>query len=128
MRRYLCSIGALLCCVLASCVDLDVHGQATHFEPLSPGVTPREIVVAHDVTVNLSTGYSRKLLNGSVWSAAGSVPQGDVYKPHDTVFSVEGLNVHEAYLVLSGSKLVGYYLPAEHAYVSQPHPVDVPIR
>jgi hypothetical protein len=60
--------------------------------------------------------------------AVGHIQQGDVYRPRDTVFSVEGTNVHEAYLVLSGEKLVGYYLPAEHSYVTQSRPIDVPTQ
>ena len=35
----------------------------------------------------------------------------------DGPFTVEGANVHEAYLVLSGNVLVGFFLPVEGAFV-----------
>ena len=31
-------------------------------------------------------------------------------------FTVEGAHVHEAYLVIAGEKLVGFYLPVESSF------------
>lgn len=72
-----------------------------------------------NVHIKLSTGYDRTLRRGTVWLNVGSVAAGDVYRPRDTVFSLEGTNVHEAYLVLSDGRLVGYFLPAENSFVPQ---------
>lgn len=52
--------------------------------------------MARDIEIQLSTGYRRTLRQGTVWMAAGRIAEGEVYKPRDTVFSVEGTNVHEA--------------------------------
>lgn len=68
------------------------------------------------VTLTLSTGYQRSLLTGSRWEHVGSVPQGDVYRPVGTVFTIEGANMHEAYLVIRGDSVVGFYLPGEKSY------------
>jgi hypothetical protein len=39
---------------------------------------------------------------------------------HNQVFMVEGAHVHEAYLVLDGDQVVGYYLPVERAFAPAP--------
>lgn len=52
----------------------------------------------------------------SVWKPVGRVPQGAVYRPVGTIFTIEGRQVHEAYLVLNDKKLVGFYLPGEQNY------------
>jgi predicted acetyltransferase len=48
--------------------------------------------------------------------SAGRSQEGQVYKPVDGVFTVEGAQVHEAHLVLEGDRLVGFYLPVERAF------------
>jgi hypothetical protein len=116
----------LASCLLLACVD--IRGASTSLSPPAEGTGTPSITVARDVQITLSTGYHRTLRQGTVWLAAGVIPEGSVYKPRDTVFSVEGTNVHEAYLVVSGGKLVGYYLPAEGSYVSQSQPIDIPIQ
>jgi len=40
---------------------------------------------------------------------------------------VEGAHVHEAYLVVAGDRLVGFYLPVEKAY-SPATPVSLKVR
>ncbi|MGT2494407.1 hypothetical protein ACU4GD_37915 [Cupriavidus basilensis] len=61
--------------------------------------------------IQLDTGYTRQLAANSVWKRVGHVPQGEVYRPVGTIFTIEGRQVHEAYLVLKDNKLVGFYLP-----------------
>jgi hypothetical protein len=41
------------------------------------------------------------------------------------VFTVEGAQVHEAGLVISGAKLVGFYMLVEKAFVPLDRPVDL---
>jgi hypothetical protein len=50
----------------------------------------------------------------------GRTSEGDVYKPVGRVFTVEGAHIHEAYLVLVGNRLVGFYLPVERAFAPAP--------
>jgi hypothetical protein len=55
--------------------------------------------------------------------AVGILPEGTVYRPIGTVFSIEGRNVHEAYLVVHAGAVRGFYLPAESRYSPLPNPV-----
>lgn len=75
--------------------------------------------LARELVIPLATGYQRKLPAGSFWSMAGTIPQGNVYRRHKDVFTLEGAHVHEAYLVIDQDRLVGFYLPAEQGFSSQ---------
>ena len=88
---------------------------------------PQRIEIAEEATVRSSSGYSRLLPAGSIWELRGTLPQGRVYKRVNDVFTVEGAHVHEAYLVVSGNRLVGYYLPVEQAY-SPADPVSLKLK
>ncbi|WP_346430271.1 hypothetical protein [Cupriavidus basilensis] len=80
------------------------------------GTEVRSIVILATAKIQLDTGYSRELAETSVWKRVGRVPQGTVYQPVGTIFTIEGRQVHEAYLVLKDKKLVGFYLPGEQNY------------
>lgn len=82
----------------------------------APGGRAATIAVRQPAVLNLGTGYPRTLAAGSRWRLAGALPQGLVYQAAQGVFTVEGANIHEAYLVLRGREVVGFYLPAEQAY------------
>jgi hypothetical protein len=73
--------------------------------------------VQQDVDIVLDSGYGRRLARGSRWAQAGTLPQGDAYKPVGGVFTVEGAHVHEAWPVMSAGEVVGFYLPVEKAIV-----------
>lgn len=73
-------------------------------------------VLVRETEIVLATAYRRTLAAGSRWKYAGRIPQGEVYRPHMDVFTLEGSHVHEAYLVLEHGLLVGFYLPAEQGY------------
>lgn len=73
--------------------------------------------------MRLSSGYERKLAVGSRWRLIGTLPQGDVLRPMNGIFTIEGRQVHEAYLVVSGTRLVGFYLPGETHF----SPLDSPV-
>lgn len=66
--------------------------------------------------IRLETGYTRTLATGSSWQRVGTLSQGAVYRPVGTIFTIEGRQVHEAYLVIADQRLVGFYLPGEQAY------------
>jgi hypothetical protein len=86
-----------------------------------------EVLVAADLPIRLSTGYTRTVPEGGRWRAVGTLPQGVVYQPINTVFAIEGRQVHEAYLVLRGGAIQGFYLPAESHYSALQDPVLLPI-
>jgi hypothetical protein len=77
---------------------------------------------------SLTSGYSRTIASGTQLIDIGMVAQGRVLRPTNTVFSVEGAHVHEAYLVIDGPKLVGFYLPFERAFVSLASPFDLKLK
>ena len=56
-------------------------------------------------------------------TSAGAIAQGTVYRAAQGVFTLEGANIHEAYLVLRGQELVGFYLPVEQAFSPLKDPV-----
>lgn len=77
---------------------------------------PSRIQLKTPAEIRLETGYTRKLAAGSSWQRVGALPQGAVYRPVGTIFTIEGRQVHEAYLVIADQRLVGFYLPGEQAY------------
>lgn len=79
------------------------------------------------VSLSLGTGYSRNLREGTRWNYVGTIPQGDVYKTTDQVLTVEASNIHEAYVVIDASKLMGFYLPTEKSYSPLSDPVELSI-
>jgi len=104
-----------------------VSSEPARFTPLATGASPVILRMTAPVPLRLDTGYSRVLPAGSRWQAVGSVPQGAVYRPIDAVFSIEGRHVHEAYLVVQGSVLQGFYLPAEYRFSPLSQPISLPL-
>jgi len=74
-----------------------------------------------DVKVKLNTSYERELKGGTNWNYVGQIQEGNVYKTNDQVLTVEGSNIFEAYIVLSGDKLIGFYLPVEKTFCPLAH-------
>ncbi|WP_254700423.1 hypothetical protein [Trinickia violacea] len=81
------------------------------------------LVVKQDAIVHLASGYERRIAAQSRWRSAGTLPQGQVLRPVGTVFTIEGRQVHEAWLVVAGEELVGFYLPGESHF----SPLDKPV-
>jgi hypothetical protein len=111
MRLVLVVLGAL---GLAACASEVVRRPTKLTAVTSPAAEVIEVV--EDVSVSVGPGYDRTISRGSVWTRIGRAAEGDVFKPVDRVFTVEGAHIHEAYLVLNGDRLVGYYLPVERAF------------
>lgn len=106
---------ALLLCALSACAV--VHTPVS-MRLLTPAAAAFPSTLGKDLHIDFGTGYSRGIKAGSQWEHIGSVPQGQVFKPHKQVFTLEGAHMHEAYLVVSNSRLVGFYLPAEGGFSS----------
>lgn len=77
---------------------------------------PSRIQLKSSTEIRLETGYTRTLTANSSWQRVGRLSQGTVYRPVGTIFTIEGRQVHEAYLVIAKQRLVGFYLPGEQAY------------
>lgn len=83
-----------------------------HHVTLQPAAAPETVSATQGITFSLDTGVRRKIKADSKWRYVGDIKNGKVYKPVDDVFSIEGTQQYEAYLVISGGKIVGFYLPA----------------
>lgn len=116
------------CVMLASLVGCAANVNYVPADTaLAPSSEPRRIrTLRHLVDVQLDTGYGRALLTGSQWMHMGTLPQGEVYKAHNGVFTLEGAHIHEAWLVIAGERLTGFYLPVERGF--SPLKVSVPFR
>lgn len=110
--------------VLAACAASVQTSSASFVAAPGP-----EVSVSQRAEVQLPTGYARVLAEGSRWRKVGSVAQGDVYRPVGTVFTIEGRNVHEAYLIVTPQRaLVGFYLPGEASASMLSVPVQLSMR
>jgi len=85
-------------------------------------------VVLQPAMFRLDSGYERTIPSGTKFAGAGRVREGAVLRPVETVFTIEGRHMHEAYLVLNGNQLVGFYLPVEKAFSPLSRPVELTIE
>lgn len=93
---------------------------------LSEATGPRtQFVLDQGVSVSLDSGYNRTIARGTTFAASGNIGQGVVMRPTNTVISVEGSHVHEAWPVVKDGRLVGFYLPVERAFSPLSTPVAV---
>ena len=84
-------------------------------------------VAARDVEIVLESGYPRLIRAGTDFVAVGRIAQGLVLRPTQTVLTVEGAHMHEAYAVLNDGRLVGFYLPVERAFSELPQATPFPL-
>lgn len=105
------------------------HAVRTESAKLSPvAEQPAKVIrLEREALIVLPTGYKRGLKPDSRWRHVGSIAQGQVFRPLDSVLTIEGRQVHEAYLVISGGKLVGFYLPGEANYAALDAPIPLAI-
>jgi hypothetical protein len=80
-----------------------------------------------DVSFKLDSGYARTLPARTEFAVVGRVEQGLVLKPTQTVLTVEGAHMHEAYAVLRAEMLIGFYLPVEKAFSPLSRPALFPL-
>ena len=92
-----------------------------------PAASAQTLRLAAAATILLDSGYERQLAAGTTLLELGRVEQGRVFKPTNTVLTVEGAHMHEAYPVLRESRIVGFYLPVEKAFspLSRPVPLQL---
>lgn len=120
--RAACGLSFAL--LLAACAA-PVPVTPARLAPLQGPVA--EMVIPSPIDIPLSTGYVRTLAAQSRWRSIGVLPQGTVYQPVGTAFAIEGRQVHEAYLVVRGGSLQGFYLPAESNYSPLARPIPLSI-
>lgn len=88
----------------------------------------RRYVTTLAVEARPESGYPRSIRAGTEFVVVGRVAQGLVLKPTQTVLTVEGAHMHEAYAVHRDGQLVGFYLPVERAFTSLVKPAPMPLQ
>ncbi|WP_411886507.1 hypothetical protein [Polaromonas sp. YR568] len=114
----------LVACFLGACASGVPQTPAPLSVESTAGAQPA-YRLADAVSFKLPTAYTRTIKAGSRWAMAGQVPQGRVYRSSGDVFWIEGAHAHEAYLVVDGGELVGFYLPVERSFSSLGYRVPV---
>jgi hypothetical protein len=78
---------------------------------------PAVFTTAKTVSFTLDSGYKRTIQAGATFKKIGTtLKQEMILKPLNTLLTVEGAHMHEAYLVLKADQIVGFYLPVEKAF------------
>ncbi|MDP9223121.1 MAG: hypothetical protein M3P18_04565 [Actinomycetota bacterium] len=127
MSRYLLLPFACCAGLLAGCPFDVIRVEQTPVE-LVYVASSKAFVLEQDVPISLGFGYNRVLRKGTRWTYVGAISNGDVYKTNNQVLTVEASNIHEAYIVLEGRKLVGFYLPVERTYTPAAESKSLPTK
>lgn len=100
--------------VVAGCAS-EVKRQSSNIvlHETTPG---KRLVLEQPVMFTLDSGYQRTIKPGTEFVEIGSIQQGRVLKPLNTILTVEGAHMHEAYAVVDNDILTGFYLPVEIAF------------
>ena len=85
-------------------------------------------VASQTVPVRLDSGYERSIKAGTEFVDAGGIAQGDILKPTNANFTVEGAHMHEAHLVVNKGRLVGFYLPVEKSFSPLSASISLPFE
>ena len=88
----------------------------------------RTFVLSQEVPLRDTPCFSRILRKATHWEQVGTIAEGDVLRSKDQVLTLECSNVHEAYLVMSGDKLIGFFLPVEKGFVPHSPSISLPIE
>ncbi len=119
------ALAIFLAVMISACVT-ELQRVPTSFTVASD--SSRSLQMSAPVSVTASAGYTRTLPAGSKWSLIGSIPEGDIFKIENSVFTIEARHVHEAYLVVQNLNLVGFYLPVEQAFSPLSPKILLPIK
>ncbi|HSD61079.1 MAG TPA: hypothetical protein VLC55_09520 [Burkholderiales bacterium] len=106
----------MLACLALVCCASDVPRHPSVLRESAPTNPAEVITIPSNIVVEVGTSYPRTIKGGSRWIPVGVLREGRVYKSADSVFTLEGAHVHEAYLVIDEDILVGFYLPVEKAF------------
>jgi len=118
-------LSCILGMLLNACAFDIVHLQQIPTQLKSASLMKNSLKLEKETEISLDTGYSRTLKQGTKWNYVGISSYGDIYKTNDQILTVEGSNIHEAYIVISSGKLVGFYLPAKQTYSPLDDPVEL---
>ncbi len=109
---------ALSCLALLGCASNLVNsGTETRLIPAE--ILGAEIRSSLDAKFVLDSGYERRILANTKWRLIGAIPSGKVYKREGDSFTIEGSHIHEAHIVVSNGRLIGFFLPVEKLFIPQ---------
>jgi hypothetical protein len=108
------AIALLLAAALAGCASEITRSPAEL--SIAAAQDARRYVVIKAASIMLDSGYERTIGSGTELTEIGRIQQGRVLKPTNTAFTIEGAHMHEAYPVVNGERIVGFYLPVERAF------------
>jgi hypothetical protein len=100
--------------LLAICAALGSASRA-HLRPIG-AAHGADLRLRHAVNFSIGMGAERALPAGSRWRVVGSLSQGTVYRPLNTVVVVEAHPAEEAYPVFKEEKLQGFFLPQQASF------------
>ena len=128
MRRMAIIAGTIGFLSSACAFDIaHVTYTTTTFHPTQSST--RTVVLSDEVALtDTPCSYSRTLHKTTRWDQVGTIAEGDVLRSKDQVLTLECSNVHEAYLVMSGDKLIGFLLPVESGFIPHSPPIALPIK
>ncbi|WP_242001245.1 hypothetical protein [Achromobacter spanius] len=107
---------------------MSVSTQKIGMVPVAAADPVYTIQLSRMVIASLPNESSVTLRSGSQWRRVGALPQGDVYRAQDGLFTIQTRRQGEAYLVASSGRLLGFYLPGESAYLPLTRPVTLPVE
>lgn len=84
---------------------------------LLPSISSSLFELKDSITIKATNAKSSTIRSGTKWLEVGSIDQGTVYRTKDQVVIVNSFDVHEGYIVVKESTVVGYYLPVEKTFV-----------
>lgn len=124
-----CKFAALaLVGMLSLSACMSVSTQKVSLVPVAASEPVSVIQLSRMVSAQLPNDSVANLPAASQWQRVGALPQGDVYRSLNGLFTIQTRRQGEAYLVASSGKLVGFYLPGETAYLPLNRPVTLPVE
>jgi hypothetical protein len=115
------------CCCSSCSVDLlAVKQSATLLD--TTDASKQSWILTEPVSVKVDAWHKTPLKKGTEWVYVGKLDEGEVYKTGDQVVTIEGFDTFEVYLVVSGEKLAGFYLPVEKTIVQLKHSVPLKMK
>ncbi|WP_144641442.1 hypothetical protein [Bordetella genomosp. 13] len=118
--------------VLAAALSLSLYGcmsvdskPANNFVMVAAGERAESLTLGGAVPTALSNGMSVTLPANSRWQKTGALPQGDVYRRVDGVFTIVSQRQEEAWAVVSAGNLIGFYYPVAKRYTTVAAPVRI---
>jgi len=121
--------GMLIFSIVFICISCaSISKENISFQPIDHPETQQ---ILKPIKLSLDTGYVRTIDANTEWKLIGTVSNhtftdGKVYKPVKNIFTIEGTQRYEAYIVVADGKIIGFYLPASSMFSPLKSKVEFP--